>query len=300
MKNNIKPFFFLSLFALAGLAIGYIFKIDVTLRPGVFTPLTQASNALTANDLSQKVIPDSGYSVNVTWGDIGKKLIADGAIDMAKYEKTYSDPSYKDLFTYLTDDKAEGLTVDKNTAYFWVNTLWALGLTQKSDVLGKGIMTSQYKDQIANFSSTAGWTLGSKNAVKLFNSKEIIKLTPDQEARIADITKNIYRPCCSNPASFPDCNHGMAILGLVELMVSQGASDEEIYKASLAFNSYWFPDTYVDLAYYFKTQKNMDWDKVDPKEALSAAYSSSVGYQGIKEQIGTIPGAKSGGASCGA
>ena len=92
----------------------------------------------------------------------------------------------------------------------------------------------------------------------------------------------------------------MAILGLLEIMASQGASEEEMYQAALAFNSYWFPSTYADLAYYFDTQQHTSWDKVDPKTILSAQYSSALGYQKIKKQIGTIPGAKSQGGSCGA
>ena len=38
---------------------------------------------------------------------------------------------------------------------------------------------------------------------------------------VEEIAGNIYRPCCGNSTAFPDCNHGMAMLGLIELMVSQ-------------------------------------------------------------------------------
>ena len=74
----------------------------------------------------------------------------------------------------------------------------------------------------------------------------------------------------------------------------------KIYKAALAFNSYWFADTYIDLAYYFQMAKNTPWKKVDPKEVLSAKYSSASGYYSIKDTIGTVPGAQNKGASCGA
>lgn len=117
---------------------------------------------------------------------------------------------------------------------------------------------------------------------------------------VADVSANIYRPCCGNPTSFPDCNHGMAILGLLELMASQGATEEAMYEASLAFNSYWFTTTYVDLAYYFQTEKGLAWNEVEPKMALSAEYSSAPGYQTIKKEIGNIPGTEQVGASCGA
>jgi hypothetical protein len=92
----------------------------------------------------------------------------------------------------------------------------------------------------------------------------------------------------------------MAILGLIELMVSQGYGEEDIYQAALAFNSYWFAQTYIDLAYYFETTEGTAWAEVDAKKALSAEYSSAQGYQAIKKQIGNIPGTESVGGSCGA
>lgn len=181
-----------------------------------------------------------------------------------------------------------------------MNTLWALGLTQKSDVLNKGVMGTQYRKDLGNFASTGGWTLGAKDSVKLYSSSKVIPLSQEQQARVEKISAGIYRPCCGNPTSFPDCNHGMAILGLIELMASQGFSEDEIYKAALAFNSYWFPQTYIDLAYYFQTKENTPWQNVDPKRILSAQFSSAQGYQAVKQQIENIPGAPKSGGSCGA
>ena len=91
------------------------------------------------------------------------------------------------------------------------------------------------------------------------------------------------------------------MLGFVELAVAQGMSKEEIYQKALVLNSYWFPQTYVELATYFTELKNTSWDKVDPKLALSAEYSSGQGYQAINKELaakGLIPQV-SGGGSCG-
>ena len=134
----------------------------------------------------------------------------------------------------------------------------------------------------------------------LYSSKKIIDLDEGEQKRVSEISGNIYRPCCGNSAAFPDCNHGMAILGLVEIMVDQGFSDEEIYKASLAFNSFWFSQTYMDLAYYFKTKENLNWNQVEPKRALSKQYSSGSGYTAIKQEIEDAPSLPSSGGSCGA
>lgn len=261
---------------------------------------TPSVEELNIDTLSAQVVPPEGRTIRLAWGDTGAKLVAARGIDMTKYRENYADAKYEDLLSYLTETGHQEITINQDTAYFWVNTLWALGLTQRSDVLNKGIMGTEYKDTLGNFASTGGWTLGATDAVSLYSSSDIIPLTPKQQQRVAGIAANIYRPCCGNSTAFPDCNHGMAILGLVELMVSQELSDEEIYEASLAFNSYWFPQTYIDLAYYFKTKEGVAWSDIDAKRVLSQEFSSAGGYQNIKSQIGTIPGQTIQGGSCGA
>lgn len=294
----------------AGIVVAGVWNIifDIKIQPSrrfllatgqlVVTPTPQP--ALTAEGLAEIVIPQAGYEVKLKWGDVGKKLVAAGGIDMNKFSKNYQQGNFENELRYLTESKDGGIVVSAANSYFWVNTLWALGLTQKSDVLDKGVMGTQYRKELGSFSSTGGWTLGAKDAVKLYSSAKIIDLDEKENERVAKIAGNIYRPCCGNSAAFPDCNHGMAILGLVELMVDQGFSDEEIYKASLAFNSYWFPQTYIDLAYYFKTKENTDWKNIDAKRVLGAQYSSAQGYRSIKQLIEDSPTLQKGGSSCGA
>jgi len=114
------------------------------------------------------------------------------------------------------------------------------------------------------------------------------------------VADNIYRPCCGNSAAFPDCNHGMAALAVVEMMVGQGKGDDEIYDTVLKFNSFWFTQTYIDLAYYFQ-KHGTAWREVDPKLLLSRDYSSAGGYTKIRKEIGDVPELRSvGGGSCGA
>lgn len=287
-------------------SLGYMFDFD--LKPsqkfltliGVVKPTPTPLAEPDTIELDRAVLPEEGYTVNIKWGEVGKKLVAAGGIDMVKYRNNYKDEKQQEYFRYLTENVDEGITINEENAYFWVNTLWALGLTQKSEVLDSGIMGTQYKDEVGNFASTGGWTLGSKDAERLYSSANIIPLTREQHTLVHEISKNIYRPCCDNPTSFPDCNHGMAILALVELMVSQGFSEEEIYKAALAFNSYWFPMTYLDLAYYFQTVENTVWPDVDAKRVLGKEFSSATGYQRIKKEIGNIPGLQQTGGGCGA
>lgn len=309
MKKQTKKLSIITLAALALVLAVWGFLFDVKLEPssrvgrliGLLRPTPTPVPLPNVEFLSQQVIPKEGFTVNVKWADTGVKLVNAGGIDMGKYEKNYAEPRYKELLSYLTEAKDKGMTINQENAYFWVNTLWALGLTQKSDVLDKGVMGTQYKKDLGNFASTGGWTLGAKDAVKLYSSANIIPLTGEQQALVERISAGIYRPCCGNPTSFPDCNHGMAILGLIELMASQGFTEDEIYRAALAFNSYWFPQTYIDLAYYFQTKENTPWQNIDPKRVLSAQFSSAQGYQAVKQQIENIQAPpKGGGGSCGA
>ena len=88
----------------------------------------------------------------------------------------------------------------------------------------------------------------------------------------------------------------MAMLGLLELMASQGVSENEMYRVALQVNAYWFPDTYLAIAQYLQS-KGMAWSGADPKEILGADYSSGSGYRQILSQV-TAPVQSSGGG-CG-
>ncbi|OGG93516.1 hypothetical protein A3G63_03280 [Candidatus Kaiserbacteria bacterium RIFCSPLOWO2_12_FULL_52_8] len=89
----------------------------------------------------------------------------------------------------------------------------------------------------------------------------------------------------------------MAMLGFLELMASQGVNEQDMYKAALAVNSYWFPETYLTLATYMQN-KGVEWKDISPQEVLGKNYSSSSGYANIASQV-TLPeqGGTSGGCS---
>ena len=136
--------------------------------------------------------------------------------------------------------------------------------------------------------------------MQIYSKFSYINLNDQQQKVVEAIADGVFRPCCGNSTAFPDCNHGMAALGLIELMVSQGKSKEEIYKTVLAFNSYWFPQTYLDVAYHF-TKAGRDYAKVPASQILSKTFSSAMGYQAIRREVGQIawPALK-GAGSCGA
>ncbi|MDO8599793.1 MAG: hypothetical protein Q7R44_00065 [bacterium] len=251
------------------------------------------------NILKQEVLPGDGYRTKVSWENIGKQLVEIGVIDQEKYKKVFTDNTNGgDYLKYLEEDSQDFMTINEKNAHFMVNTLWALGLVNKSDVLTKGQMQEDPK-QTANFASTGGWTLGKKDAMSYYSAREIIPLTQEQQDLVTKIAENVFRPCCGNNTAFPDCNHGMAALGYIELAVFKGLSEDQIYKDLLAFNSFWFPQTYVEMAVYFN-KEGIDWKNVDAKLALSRDYSSSSGVQRIEQSIQDIPSFQNKGGSCGA
>ena len=248
-------------------------------------------------EATAKVLPAEGYTTKLKWGDLVKRLVEAGGIDPAKYQQIYnSKTNGAEQLALLEGENDRAISINENNAYFVVNTLWALGLTQKSQVLDEGPMTKN----TANYASTGGWTLGTKPAMELYSSQELISLTEVQQALVQKIAANVYRPCCGNSVAFPDCNHGMAALGYIELAVAGGLSEKQIYQDLLAFNSFWFPDTYVEMAVYFQQEEGKSWDKVDAQTALSKDYSSAAGAQKIKQAVQAVPGLKSQGGSCGA
>lgn len=245
------------------------------------------------------VLPAGGYRTSLKWGVIGKKLVEAGAIDKNKYLESFKSEADGGLeLDILEGDTGKFIEINENNSRFVVNTLWALGLVNKSKVLDEGPMKTGGTEP-GNFASTGGWTLGSKPAMELYSSLELIPLTPQEQETVRKIAENVFRPCCGNSTAFPDCNHGMAALAYIELAVSQGQTEKQIYKDLLGLNSFWFPSTYVEMAVYFKKEKNTEWKNVDPKTALSNDYSSAQGAAKINKAIENVPGIKSRGGGCG-
>src|SRR5487761_342568 len=45
-------------------------------------------------------------------------------------------------------------------------------------------------------------------------------MSDDEQAMVLDLATHTFRPCCDNSTFFQDCNHGSALLGLLELAAS--------------------------------------------------------------------------------
>ena len=248
--------------------------------------------------IQNKVIKEN-YVFKIKWGDLGKRMVEDGVIDKVILAQaiTGADEFPKDLDKYFTDDQNK-IEVNQENAQFWVDVLWGLGHANKNKILEEGEMMQD--GDASGFASTGGWTLGIGDPMSHYSQHSYITLSDKQQKIVEEIAGNIYRPCCGNSTAFPDCNHGMAMLGLIELMVSQGFSKDEIYKTALAFNTYWFPETYFEAALYID-KNGGDYNKISPKKLLSQKFSSAMRDEAISKEAQSIQWPILGnGGSCGA
>lgn len=246
----------------------------------------------------EKVLPSAGVELPFTWGDLGAQLMRAGVIDGEKFEALYAQRGGlpQDMKALLYDADNGKVRMTNENAQVLLNIAWALGIGNKNEILEKGPMSDTQYGGAGNFASTGGWSLAKGDAMQHYSKHNFITLTAAQQALVEKTAKGIYRPCCGNSVHFPDCNHGMAMLGLLELMASQGVGEQDMMRAALVINSYWFPDTYLTIA-KFLAQKGIAWDSVDPAQVLGANFSSSQGYQQILSQVG--PAQSKGGGGCG-
>ena len=221
--------------------------------------------------LSSEVFPSEGLKTKIILGNTIPELVKSGAIDLEKFKEIYGELSEEQL-KLLTEPSYEKLTITPENANFLLSVLWPLGISNRNPILEEA---SKY-DGVAGLASTGGWTLGKEDAMVYFNKLELVELTSEQQATLEEVAANVYRPCCNNPTSFPDCNHGAALLALLELGASQGLNEEELYTLALQANTLWFPQQYLSTATYLKTQNVDYWSSA--KEIVGFEYSSATGW----------------------
>lgn len=282
------------------LASAWIYTSEFKTTPEQRANLVATQQKKQVSELETIVLPSQGVELPVVWGDLGKKLVDDGVIDADKFKAIYEQrgtftEEYKNLLLGSNNGKLK--MTNENSGYL-LNLLWALGLGSKNPVLDTGEMVDPKYGGAKGFASTGGWSIAKGSSMDHYSRHNYFNLTPEQQALVDKVSRGIYRPCCGNSTHFPDCNHGMAMLGLLELMASQGVSEQDMWKTALAVNSYWFPSTYLTLATYMKSQ-GTEWKNVNPQEILGSKYSSASGFRNISSQV-TGPTQQSGGGSgCG-
>lgn len=310
-RSTLKLILFVETGLIAVLLASFFFDMRVSVskkpllaalfnRPGNVpdaTPTISETQAQTAQ-LEAAVLPAEGIELPIKWQEMGRSMVAAGVIDRQKFVALYEQRGgIPEDVRRLLDERDNGAVVmtPENAGYL-LNLLWGFGLANKNEILERGPMSDPQYGNPGNFASTGGWTLGSGQAMEYYSKFRWVSLTVEQQELVSRVAQNIYRPCCGNATNFPDCNHGMAMLGLLELMAANGVGEEEMYRVALQVNAYWFPETYLTIAKYLTIQ-GKSWEQSDPRELLGYDYSSGLGYRKILEQVS--PPEQSGGGSCG-
>lgn len=286
------------------LGLGMVLLSADGLRIASFAAEFPRGSSLKPEEIAQiaaKVLPKNGYTLRIKWGELGPKLVKFGVIDPVKFRQLYKDDGDSlGYLRYLEAPSDEFITITAKNAPFLVNVFWAVGLANANPVLEK-LATEWPEHELMGLASTGGWTLGTKPAAEFYSNFDLIRLTPQQQKLIAGLAGRIYRPCCNNATSLPDCNHGIALLGLIELMAANGYDQGEILTAALQFNAFWFPQEYVKTAMLFHL-RGTDWKSVDPQEVLGFQYSSGGGWrahvEAKLEKEGYLSPGQNKGSSC--
>lgn len=256
-------------------------------------------------NLFDEINPVEGYVINATYQSLGPDMIKLGVLDYEKFKTAYEKSGAKlsqEQTDILTKGSNKKISITRENSYFLLNFLWALGLGNRSKILTEGLITQYGKDQTGSFASTGGWTLAQGNPMNYYAKGELIQLNSDQENMINKVAENIYRPCCNNSTAFPDCNHGMALLAVLELMAKNGATENQMYDAAKYFNAFWFPGNYYDIALYFKNKEGKSFKQIPGQVILGKEYSSASGWQQAKQWLsakGIIEQPPKQGGSCG-
>jgi hypothetical protein len=265
----------------------------------------EKSTSIDLSKLADEINPKDGFTIPAEFGDIGPDLVAAGAIDFEAFKQLYEQsgqPLSDQDIEVLSSGSQDQIVITRENSHFLLNLFWALGLTNKNPILESGPIQQLSEGQIDQFASTGGWTVGTKPVTDLYSSSPILSLTSDQQARVDEVAKAVYRPCCDNPTHFPDCNHGMAMLGLLELMASQDATTEEMFQAAKNVNAFWFPQQTLEQAIYFKMTEKLSYKDIDARSIVGQQVSSASGFQRIHQWLsenGLLEQSSSGGNNCG-
>ena len=252
----------------------------------------------------EQVNPKDGYALSVSYGELGPQLIESGVINYDAFAAIYENsgnPLSVEQIEILKNGSDQDIVITAKNAHFLLNFFWAVGLANKNSILTDGPMVQNSGGQIERFASTGGWTLANKPITELYASMDLISLTPEQQKLVEEVAGAIYRPCCNNHTLFPDCNHGMAMLGVLELMASQGASADEMFEAAKYINAYWFPQQTLETAIYLQLNQKIDFASADARLIVGNQFSSASGAGMVHEDLqakGLLKQAPGQGGSC--
>jgi hypothetical protein len=228
--------------------------------------------------LYEQVNPPDGFVLSVSYGNLGPRLIEAGVIDYDAFAAIYENSGNSlsaEQIEILKNGSDEEIVIDADNAHFLLNFFWAVGLANQNSILTEGSMVQYSDGQVERFASTGGWSLATKPVTELYASMDLIRLTAEQQKLVEEVAAGIYRPCC----------HGMAMLGVLQLMASKGATADEMFEAAKYINAYWFPQQTLETAIYLQLNENVDFKDADAKLLVSEKFSSGSGASMVHEDL---------------
>lgn len=242
-------------------------------------PQQESSTAIDINEITSQVLPDEGFTTDAVWGTTIHDMVRSGALDPAKLEAILTQqygqemrPEWRALLD--SDYSNEKISINSENSVFVMLVLWTLGAHDDNPILHDSPLAGYFDDYQGSRAGTSG-----------YGDIDLISLTPEQQQLVKTVTEGSYRPCCGQSAAQPDCSHGFAILGLDEIMGSQGFSKEEMFRANLQFNSFWFPAAYIQNAVYLQVKEGTDWKDADAERMMGREFSTSAGSYNVKKAL---------------
>ncbi len=240
--------------------------------------VTGSGEKVDINSVIEAVTPKDGFETTVQWGDVVGKMIETGVLNPQELEDILVnryDQEMKPEWRAILNGEDSTLSINSDNAVFMMYMLWALAKDNQNQILTDS--------PIANYFTNYDIGVGKPG----YDDTLLLALTPQQQVIAESVSRNAYRPCCGNSTAVPDCSHGYSALGLVQLMASQDFSEKEIFETFIQFNSFWFPETYIKNALYFKITENIDWSEVDKALVAGKEYSTLQGSYVAKNYLKT-------------
>lgn len=237
--------------------------------------------------VAAQTLPAS-YTLPIVYGQIGPQLIRAGAFDYNAFASVFeqSGTSLSDeQRTILSDGSEASVTINLANARFLLNFFWAAGLATNNAILRTGKLIAESSGRVESYASTGGWTLASRPLHAIYAGSNLAAVTPEQQARLQEAAAAIYRPCCNNATDFPDCNHGMAMLGILEQMAAQDATVDAMLDAAKHVNRFWFPEQTRDLTLFYAAQGTASFDEIPARWAVGLDRFSGTGYGQVRQWL---------------
>ncbi|NIW37896.1 MAG: hypothetical protein GWN32_15830 [Gemmatimonadetes bacterium] len=223
--------------------------------------------------------------LRIDLGTIGPALLTAGVIDLERLEDVYTRqghplaPQEREILEQGTDTT---VVLDSGNARFLLDLLWGLGLANRNRLLHEGPMMEAGGGRVDRYASTGGWRYARRPLSEIYGGFAVVPLTPEQEAWVGTAAFAVYRPCCNNPTALPDCNHGMAMLGLFTLLANRGASVEEMLDAAYLASAAWFPYQTGEVSHFLSAALGVRRAAAVRSLASGPDLFSATGYRAVQ------------------